>query len=114
MAFRAADAFVYVNTVIEINEVGQVVNARPGDRASGAVAFAHGLQSWARRPHLRVTVHANLSGGKIREGRRLHGRMTVAAIDAKTAYMVLMTEGHGLFSRLLLARQGPATVGADL
>src|SRR5215469_11944238 len=29
--------------------------------------------------------------------------MTVAAIDAKTAHMVLMTEGHGLFSRLRLS-----------
>src|SRR5207245_7518762 len=39
VARRAADAFVDVNAVIEVDEVRQIVDARPQDRLAGAKAL---------------------------------------------------------------------------
>src|SRR5256885_14418587 len=41
MARRAADPLVHVNAVVEVDEVGQIVDARPLDRPAAAEALAH-------------------------------------------------------------------------
>src|SRR5438067_10593883 len=52
MACRAADAFMNVNAVIEIDEAGRVVDALPAQRFARSVAFAHRLQHGAANPNL--------------------------------------------------------------
>src|SRR5688500_13516866 len=49
---RTADAFVHVNTVIEICIVGKIVNANPLDRFAGAKTGAHRFEIWTVGPDL--------------------------------------------------------------
>src|SRR5438093_5303037 len=60
MARRALDSAVYVNAVIEIDEIRQIVHTRPLQRAILSIACADGLEHRTIRPHLRVAVHACL------------------------------------------------------
>ena len=55
---RTADALVHVDAVIEIDEIGQIMHARPAYRLAGAPALANGFQVWRIRPDLCVAVHA--------------------------------------------------------
>jgi len=64
----AANSFVHVNAVIEVNEVRKIVHADPLQVLSGAEALADRFQHGRIGPDLRVTVHASASGrnaGKI-------------------------------------------------
>src|SRR5205814_9213184 len=56
----ASYALVYVNAVIEINEVGQSVNARPLDGVTCAPALPYWFQIRAVGPNLRVAIHTGL------------------------------------------------------
>ena len=58
---RAADAFLYVNAVIEVRVVGQVVYADPLEWFAGAEARPHGLEIWTIGPDLFVAIHARRS-----------------------------------------------------
>jgi hypothetical protein len=49
-----------------------------------------------------VAVHANCSGGHSRERASLYGDVTIAAINAQTADMVLVAEGNRLFEHDVL------------
>src|SRR5262249_58211885 len=55
---RAADALLDMDAVVEIGELGQVVDAHPGDRLIAAVALADRLGQRAVDPDLVVAVHA--------------------------------------------------------
>jgi len=101
---RAADSFVHVNAVIEINEVGEIVNARPPDRLSCAPALTNRLEVRAIGPDLRVTVHARLSRRNARVSELLDCRMTVTAIDSVIADVMLVAELNGLLSREICLR----------
>src|SRR5258707_7734253 len=96
VAVVAANALGDVNAVVEIDEVGQLVDARPLERLAGSVAGANGLQHRSVRPNLRVAVHAGLGGRKARETRLFNRSVAVAAVDAKPGHVVLMAEGHRL------------------
>src|SRR6266550_3425581 len=104
MTGRTTHAFVYMNAVIEISKVRQVVHSNPLDWLARAKAFANRLQIGAVRPNLFVTVHAGGSGRQTRGGSRFHGCMTVAAIDAVVADVMLMTELNWLLTLDPLAR----------
>ena len=60
MTRRAADAFVDVNTVIEIDVIGHVVNSSPLNRLARSRALSDRLKVGAVGPNLRVAVHAGL------------------------------------------------------
>ena len=45
VTFDAPDAFVYMNTVVEVSKFGQVVNPFPCDRHASAVAGSHGFKA---------------------------------------------------------------------
>jgi hypothetical protein len=66
----AADAVADVNTVIEVDEVRQIVHPDPVQRPIIAEAGAHRFEVWALIPDLRVTVDAGL--GRRNAGRRRH------------------------------------------
>jgi hypothetical protein len=92
VAGRTTDAFVHMNAVIEIDVVGQIVNAPPLDRFARAKAGADGLEVWAVGPDLFVTVHAHGRRRDAGRRRRFDGRVAIAAIDAVVADVVFVTE----------------------
>ena len=96
MARVAADALVDVDAVIEIDEVGKLVDARPLQGLAGPVTGADGLEQLGIRPYLRMAVHAGLGRRNAGETGSLDRSVTVAAIDAQTGDVVLVAEGNGL------------------
>ena len=60
MTSRTADAFVHVDRVIEVSEVGQIVNAHPLERLAGFETGPHRFEIGTVRPNLLMTIHADL------------------------------------------------------
>lgn len=90
----AANTLFYVNAVIEINIIRQVMHPNPFQRLARPPAFAHRLQHLCGSVNLRVAGHACL-------GRRNAGKITlfnrsvaVAAVNAQLRHMVPVTERH--------------------
>ena len=98
VACRAPDALCDMNAVVEIHEVGQIVNARPFDGLPSPIAFAHGFKSGGGRPHLRMAVHADLRRWNIGKRGGLDGRMAIPAIDTETTNVVRVTERNRLLA----------------
>ncbi len=96
MAGVAAYPFSNVNAVVEIYIVRQLVDAGPFQRVSRAEAFADRLQIRRIGPNLRMAVHAGLSRRNAGEARSLNRCVTVAAIDAEAADVMLMTKRNWL------------------
>src|SRR5262245_44752733 len=98
VAGRAAHAFVYVNRMIEISKVGQIVDPHPFHWLAGLETRAHRFEIRAVGPDLLVTAHADGRGRHA--GRRgfLDRCMTVTTIDPVVADVVLMTELNGLLA----------------
>src|SRR5690606_32048699 len=92
VAGGTADALPHVNLVAEVDEVGQVVDARPGQVRVVAETGAHRFEDGRVRPDLVVAVHAGLRRGNPGERRLLDRRMTVAAIDTHTAGVMRVAE----------------------
>lgn len=92
MASRTADTLGDVNRVIEVRKVRQVMHANPLERLAGLETRADRFEIRTVRPDLFMTIHADLrrrySGG----GRCLDGGVTVTAIDAVVAHVVLVAE----------------------
>jgi hypothetical protein len=93
---RASDAFIHVNAVIEIDEIGEIVDSRPRNRLAGAITGADRFQNLGVGPDLRVTSHARFCGRQTRERGGFDGRVTVAAVDAIVTDVMFMTERDGL------------------
>src|SRR5207237_5661317 len=96
---RAADAFVYVNAVVEVHEVRQIVHARPLNRSPGAEAVAHRLEVRAVRKDLRMAIHARFGRRDPCERRILDRRMAVPAVDAVAGDVAFMAELNRLLAR---------------
>jgi hypothetical protein len=106
----AADALGDVNAVIEVDEVGELVNAGPLQRFAGAVAGADGLKELGVGPDLRVTVHARLGRRNSGEAGGLDRGVTITAVDAESGDVMLMAE----WNRLRLADSGIGHKGRAL
>ena len=91
--------FVHMNAVIEIHEIGKIVDAPPFNRSAGGPAIANRLCQCSVRPDLRVARHARFRRRKTREMRCLDAGMAVPAIDAIIFHMVLMAERNRLLRR---------------
>jgi hypothetical protein len=96
VAGNAANSFIHMNAMIEIDEIRKVVDSRPAQRPTGAKTFTHRVEHWTVRPYLRVAVHANVRGWNAGKRADFHLRMTVAAIDADAIDVMLVTERDGL------------------
>ena len=100
MATLTAHPFVDMNAVIEIDEIRQIVYARPINRGVVAETGTHRLQSGASDPNLRMTVHTSLGGRNVREAGGFHGGMALTTINPKTAYVMRVAERHRLLPGL--------------
>jgi Protein of unknown function (DUF433) len=88
----ATDPFINVNTVLEVNEIRQIVDPRPLNRPARAKAVAHRFQNRAFGPNLRVAIHADFRAGDSRKGLGLDRSVAIAAIDPIIAHVMLMAE----------------------
>ena len=98
VAGRTAYALGDVNTVVKIRVFGQIVNLFPLDRLVVTETRPDRLQIGAVRPDLAVAIHTCLRRRHACRRRRFNRLVTIAAIDAVVADMVLMAE----LNRLLL------------
>jgi len=98
----AADALRDVNAVIEINEIGKLIDAGPLEGLAGTIAGADWFEQLGVGPDLRVAVHASAGWRNAGETGSFHRRMTIAAVDAEPGDVMLMAERNGL--RLAHAR----------
>ncbi len=98
MTGRAADAFVHVNTVIEINVVRKIVHTRPLQRLARSETGAHRLEIGTVRPNLLVAIHADRGRGDTCGSSRFNRRMAVAAIDPIVACVMFVAELNGLLN----------------
>src|SRR5260370_16797665 len=96
MARGAADAFVDVNAVVEIDIVGQTMHAHPFDGFIRAITLAHGFQVTGVAEQHGMTIHARFGGRNAGGGGAFHGGMTVTAIDALLPPVLLLPEPHRL------------------
>lgn len=99
MAGGAANALVYMNAVIEVDVVRQVVDASPCNRPAAPETRSHWLQEFSVRPNLSVAAHAGFGRRNTCEGRGFHRRMAIAAIYAIVGDVMLMAEGNWLILR---------------
>jgi hypothetical protein len=81
-----------VNAVIEVNEVGKIMDARPLDRFSTGPAVPNRLRHACIRPDLRVAGHTGLGWWYSGESRIFHARVTVPAINAVVFDVMLVTK----------------------
>src|SRR5580700_2279035 len=92
----ASNSLIDMNAVVEKDEVGELVYARPLQGLASAVAGAHWFQQLCVGPDLRMAVHASLSRGNAGEAGSLNRSVAIAAVDAQSGDVMLVAEGHGL------------------
>ena len=98
VARRTPDAFVYMNAVVEISVVGQVMYPNPLDRFASAKAGAHWFKIGAVSPDLLVAIHARVRGGHASRRRCFYRSMAVAAINAVVSHVMFVAKLDGLLS----------------
>ena len=99
VATLAAYSLVYMNAVIEVDEIGQIVDPGPLQRDLIAKAGPHGFEHGGLGPDLRMAGHAGLRGGDASEGTCLNRGVAVATVDAHTRDVVFVAKRHRLVSR---------------
>jgi len=99
VARGAADSFVDVNAVVEIDIIGEAVNLDPLDRLIRSVALANRLEITDVIEENRMAIHAGFRRRNAGEGRSLDAGVAVAAIDPVIASVVLVAELQGLHAR---------------
>ncbi len=86
-----------MGAVVEEHVRGELTNTHPWIRLPARITVAHLLEKWAGRPHLRMTIHANLRGRDSGVGCFVDRVMAVVTIHAHVARVELMAVGHWLY-----------------
>jgi len=104
VALHAPNAVTDVGRMIEIDELGELMNPLPPKRLILEPAGANRCEKFGLLPNLRVTIHAKRS--RRRPGiRRSSGFvMAVHAIDSVISNVVAVVELNGLVHRVVLFR----------
>jgi len=87
-----------VNAVIEVNKIGQSVDACPTDRTVFSKARAHWFEHRTIGPNLRMAVHAGLCRRNSGKRTFLNRRVAVSAVDPDSPDVVFMTERNRLIA----------------
>lgn len=106
VAGRTAYALSDMNTMVKIGVFGQIVHFFPLDRFVVAETRPDGLKIWTVCPDLAVAIHTGLRRRHACRRRRFDRLVTIAAINAVIADMVLMAE----LNRLLLFQIAPGQI----
>lgn len=96
VAGRTANAFCYVDAVIEIGILGQVVDALPLDGLIVTKTRPYRFQIRAICPQLAMTVHTRLCRRHAGRSGGFHRRVAISTINAVVTHMVLVAKLHGL------------------
>ena len=99
VAGRTADAVPDMDAVVEVDEIGQVVDPIPSQRLVRRQALADRPEQGCFGPDLRVTGHANLRAGDAGKGGFLDRAVAVTAIDPIVADVMFVAERHRLLER---------------
>ena len=99
MTGLAADSLVDVDAVIEVDEVGKIVDAIPLEGGIVAKTGADRLEHGRLAPDLRVAGHTGFGGGNAGKTALFDGRVAIATVEAHPGDVVLVAEGNGLFER---------------
>lgn len=92
----AADPFTYMNAVIKVNVVWEIVHAVPDKRLAGSEAFTYGFQHGAVFPHDRMAFHTDFCRGNSGKRRFFRRSVAEAAVNSKSVHMVFVAERDGL------------------
>lgn len=92
VAGGAAHALGDVDAVIKVDEVGQIVDARPLERLAGLPAVLQRLEHRGVREDLRVAGHARFRGRNACEIALLDRRVAIPAINAIVTNVARMAE----------------------
>src|SRR5439155_5815837 len=98
VAGGAADAFVHMDAVIEIDKLGQGVDSCPAKRAVRLKTRAHRVEHGSVHPDLGVASHTGSGRRESGKGRPFHRCVAISTVDAKLAGMMFMAEGNWLFA----------------
>src|SRR3954470_9276119 len=96
MADVTTHALGHVDTVIEVNVVGQIVDPVPNQRLSRTEALAYRLEQRCVGPYLGMTVHASLCRRNPGETRDLDRGVAVTAVNTQASNVMLMAKRHRL------------------
>src|SRR5207302_10550281 len=96
VAVGATDTLCYVDAVVEVDVVGQGIDAGPAQRLALGEALPHRRQHLRVGPDLRMTGHAGMGRRDTGVLRYLDRSMAVTAIEAQPTDVVLMAERHRL------------------
>src|SRR5512141_1586058 len=107
MTGRATNPLVDVDRVVEISKVRQIMDANPFERLARLITGPHRLEIRAVRPNLFMAIHADRSRWHSRRGGLFNRRVTVAAINAVIADVVLVAELNWLLALDVLAGVPP-------
>jgi len=98
----AADSFVNVDAVIEVNKVCDVVNPRPHDGPVVAKARTHRLERCTVGPDLLVAVHTHLCRRNTGKGGLLNPSVAITAVDAQPRHVMFVAERDRLITNDVL------------
>ncbi len=111
VAADAADALVHVDRVVEVDELGNLVDPAPLERLVLEEALAHRLEERALVPDLRVAVETELRRRNAGRRRLVDRVVAVAAVDPLVTRVVAVIELQRLLDGILhAARVGRAGV----
>ena len=112
MARRAADALGHVNTVVEVDEVGQIVHALPLERPVFTETGADRLRN-QRCSRSGSGNSCRSWWGDVGKPRLDHGRMAITAVDPHRPDVVRVAELDGLIPDHALAADIPRPRDGD-
>src|SRR5467141_2827031 len=98
VARRTAHALIDMNAVIEIHEIGQAVNFDPLDGFIAVIAFPNGLEIGGTTEKNRMAVHAGLCRRDSGNGGGFDAGMTITAVNAVIADVMLVADLHRLLA----------------
>ena len=87
--------------MVEVDEIGQVVDPGPVEWHPRAPALANRFKVWTVHKELGVAVHADLGRWNVGRVGRLHRGVAITAVQAESADMMGVAEGDRLLARLL-------------
>lgn len=109
MTALASDSFRDMDAVVEVREVGKIVNPCPAQRLTTLKTCADRFEDGGVCPDLRVTAHTGFRRGNPSRCRNFDAGMAIATVDAEATDMVFMAELHRLIAgNILLCDVGGA------
>src|SRR5438128_2709401 len=96
VAVNTAYTAIYMNRMVEIDVIGELVDLHPGNGLARLVTLAHQRQLGVIPQNLIVAIHAGRGGRDVRVPGFLDSVVTIAAIDPQLIGMDGMRKSHRL------------------